>query len=495
MRSFALIFALMFIVCSSAIAQDTSCGIVWEPSILLSDSNYRGSNPKIALSGDDTIHIIWEQGNTFSKIRLPYKRSVNGGVSFESTRELLTDSSKFPYPASWTYVLANGNLVYVFFVGSSSSQTPVRMVTSHDRGNSWDTVKNISASTDTSGIISSASINGDTIAIDVPPQPNPRRILRSTDRGLTWTRSNTDIGNDSQIALTSNGLHLVQLRLSPPVNEVEYKLSHDLGDTWDKTAIISDDDGIPSDVPLITSGSSSSDSLVMVIWREYKYGCLDIIGCSIASRTGKVSGDSLIWNNEEILTDQPRGYPTGAATYGNSRAAAWGDAVVPNQISHAVTKVSPDVNSSWCPTIDHTPNSSTIILVAVAVSKKAVHVVWQDFIGGTNDREFIYYRRGKFVQTSVENETEVPKDVRLSQNYPNPFNPVTKINYRLPNSQYVNITVYDVFGREVIVLVNERKQAGEYEAEWNATGLASGIYFYKIMTGTTILTKKALLIK
>lgn len=83
---------------------------------------------------------------------------------------------------------------------------------------------------------------------------------------------------------------------------------------------------------------------------------------------------------------------------------------------------------------------------------------------------------------SLNNEVSigVPNDFNISQNYPNPFNPVTSVDYQLPLNSFVKITVYDNLGREVKTLVNEFKTAGYYKSEFNAAGLASGVYFYKI---------------
>ncbi|MDI6802674.1 MAG: SBBP repeat-containing protein [Bacteroidota bacterium] len=91
--------------------------------------------------------------------------------------------------------------------------------------------------------------------------------------------------------------------------------------------------------------------------------------------------------------------------------------------------------------------------------------------------------------------SEVPDGFQLYQNYPNPFNSKTNIKYQITNSSFLRIKVYDVFGREVATLVNEKKEPGEYQVEWDAEGLASGLYYYRIISGRYIETKKALLIK
>jgi hypothetical protein len=94
---------------------------------------------------------------------------------------------------------------------------------------------------------------------------------------------------------------------------------------------------------------------------------------------------------------------------------------------------------------------------------------------------------------------------QLSQNYPNPFNPSTTIQYQIPEISFVTLKVYDVLGNEIATLVNEEKPAGNYEVEFSAKGgsasggnawnLPSGIYFYRLQTGTFAETKKMALIK
>jgi hypothetical protein len=92
-------------------------------------------------------------------------------------------------------------------------------------------------------------------------------------------------------------------------------------------------------------------------------------------------------------------------------------------------------------------------------------------------------------------EPPIANEFRLEQNYPNPFNPSTVISYRLPVTSNVILKVYDVLGNEIATLFNEEKPAGEYEVEFNAHGLPSGIYFYQLKTGEFIQTKKMILLK
>ncbi|HSW55544.1 MAG TPA: T9SS type A sorting domain-containing protein [Ignavibacteriaceae bacterium] len=93
------------------------------------------------------------------------------------------------------------------------------------------------------------------------------------------------------------------------------------------------------------------------------------------------------------------------------------------------------------------------------------------------------------------NETIIPAEYKLYQNYPNPFNPVTTIKYDIVKAQDVKLAVYDILGREVVSLVNAQQQPGSYEVNWDASGFASGIYFYTLTSGDFISTKKLILLK
>jgi hypothetical protein len=88
-----------------------------------------------------------------------------------------------------------------------------------------------------------------------------------------------------------------------------------------------------------------------------------------------------------------------------------------------------------------------------------------------------------------------PKKFALSQNYPNPFNPTTTINYELPITHDVNLSVYNLQGQRVATLVNEQQRAGSYQVKWDASNFASGIYYYQIITGEFQAVRKMILLR
>ncbi|MBK7105997.1 MAG: T9SS type A sorting domain-containing protein [Ignavibacteriae bacterium] len=117
--------------------------------------------------------------------------------------------------------------------------------------------------------------------------------------------------------------------------------------------------------------------------------------------------------------------------------------------------------------IDHTSNSGDYVVVKLTQNPT-----------GVDDQNFIQ-----------------PNDFALYQNYPNPFNPITTIKYSVSVKSYIRLSVYDILGREVSTLVNESKHAGNYEIEFDASHLASGIYFYRLQADPFIETKKMILLR
>lgn len=97
--------------------------------------------------------------------------------------------------------------------------------------------------------------------------------------------------------------------------------------------------------------------------------------------------------------------------------------------------------------------------------------------------------------SKVESNTAHVSTFTLEQNYPNPFNPSTTINYSIPKSGMVNLTVYNVLGNQVAVLVNDDQAAGEHSVKFNASNLSNGVYLYKLTSGNYSSTKKLVLMK
>ena len=110
----------------------------------------------------------------------------------------------------------------------------------------------------------------------------------------------------------------------------------------------------------------------------------------------------------------------------------------------------------------------------------------------TSDGLFVYNSNGI---VGINDQSSIINDFQLFQNYPNPFNPTTKINYELRITNYVTLKVHDLQGKEIATLLNERQNSGLHSVNFNSSGLASGIYFYTLKTGSFSETKRMVLIK
>lgn len=103
--------------------------------------------------------------------------------------------------------------------------------------------------------------------------------------------------------------------------------------------------------------------------------------------------------------------------------------------------------------------------------------------------------RIRTAEAPLETAEALPTTFSLSPNYPNPFNPTTTIRFALPEAATVRLTVYDVLGRQVQLLVDEQRPSGRHEVGFEATRLPSGLYFYRIEAGAFTAVRRMLLVK
>lgn len=98
------------------------------------------------------------------------------------------------------------------------------------------------------------------------------------------------------------------------------------------------------------------------------------------------------------------------------------------------------------------------------------------------------------ILSSVDEEN-IPDRFQLFDNYPNPFNPSTTFSFNLPSRTFVTLKIFDVIGREVAMVVSDELPAGNHAWQWNAQGLTSGVYFYRIQAGDFVDAKKLMILK
>ena len=148
--------------------------------------------------------------------------------------------------------------------------------------------------------------------------------------------------------------------------------------------------------------------------------------------------------------------------------------------------------------IDHITVTKELIEDHISGAERVENISYIDSFTSTTSDHAPVWTRFDFSRNLVRidtNSTERPTNIELSQNYPNPFNPATVIEYTLPVNSAVELSVFNMLGQRVAILVNEQMQAGKHEVVFDASGLSSGVYFYRLNAGNTQLTRKMTLIK
>ena len=140
---------------------------------------------------------------------------------------------------------------------------------------------------------------------------------------------------------------------------------------------------------------------------------------------------------------------------------------------------------------------SVMIAIPVVISENDSFRMWY---GGNDGFKF---RTGHAISPdttiytglSGESSLSVARNFQLYQNYPNPFNPITNIQFFLPNTEFVTLIIYDLTGKKVATLINEKMPMGNHNIKWDAANFPSGVYFYSIQTERNKSVKKMILLK
>jgi len=137
----------------------------------------------------------------------------------------------------------------------------------------------------------------------------------------------------------------------------------------------------------------------------------------------------------------------------------------------------------------------------VSGSNRIIGTLGQSLIGKTYNQSYSvesgFWEQLTNLVTRVEeiDDKVLPKEFNLYQNYPNPFNPSTTIQFAIPKESFTKLEIFNAIGEKVSTLILENLSAGIYEYEWNAEGLPSGVYLYRLSTENFTQTKKLLLMK
>ncbi|MFZ5948282.1 MAG: VPS10 domain-containing protein [Stygiobacter sp.] len=404
----------------------------------------------------------------------------------------------------------NGNLYAGLLYSGFSTAKKSGVYFSNDNGNSW---------TDISGNLPQLTVNTIKVVNNAIFVGTPKgRIYKSTNNGTSWEKLNTGMDTLSYVmSLESFGGEMFA-----GTNNSGLYISKDYGNSWQPF-----NSGIVGKV--VNCLYTSSTDLFASMNNKYVYRY------DQPNSTWKGSGNGMLNNSINALVEAIDGS-------GNKFLFAG--------LYSSVTElaVSTDNGINWTASDAGLPNVPVYTLTAVGYNiflgndygvyrSTDFGKKWEDAKTGLAQfGSYTYYlTKGKtdlfviqggavwkrpysdFNITSVSNEAEIPDGFSLYQNYPNPFNPSTTIKYSILNvmvsssnhdvtlrqsrqsrdqsDNIVTLKVYDILGKEVATLVNERQSAGNYEVKFDGSNLSSGVYFYKLQAGEFSQTKKLLLMK
>ena len=216
--------------------------------------------------------------------------------------------------------------------------------------------------------------------------------------------------------------------------------------------------------------------------------CVDFVS------EGSTLGNPIMINASHPIVSMPNALPeyfplvSSAGVYDR-------DANLPDENSSAVYSWEGDNNSSSLVVWEASNNPLDARTVYISFNINNIAAEESLYVKALIENSVNWLLTGGMVSVNENQSVKVPTTFALHQNYPNPFNPKTKIKYEIAKNGFVNLKVFDVLGREIKTLVNENKNVGVYEIEFEANNLNSGIYFYKLTTNNFSEMKKMILVK
>ncbi len=360
--------------------------------------------------------------------------STDNGVGWHSFFDNLNEFGGLQ-PCYYTYntsaMLVSGSSVYLGTYGAA--------FTSQDSGSSWyGAVVGVCAPVSSFALAPTRLFAG----------TNGNGVFRSTDNGnsFEWPTSGTMIWNVTALALIGGSL-------LAGTDTSSVFVSTDNGNNW-----VSSTSGMPS---------------------NSRIRCLALVSPRVFA--GTANGVFVSTNNGSSWSRANLGLIDSSVT----ALIVKGSNIFAGTASGGVF-LSTDFGGNWSGVNSGLP--ATIAIRCFGIKEPYLYV-------GTPDKGIWRRPLSEMITTVDRTDNALPSQFGLGQNYPNPFNPTTRIEFRLPASNKVTLSIFDMLGRKTATLVDEQLTAGAYSIEWNASGFASGVYYYQLRAGDFSQTKRLLLLR
>ncbi len=410
--------------------------------------------PYIVIVAERGPSELFALGTSFGGANPILYRTTNQGVSWDSV-------SGPGCPNFKELVAGPGSILY----GLQNSGGFYR---STDNGATWLSITNgISSAT----LTSLAAIGNDTLFIT----SSQKAIYRSIDQGLTWqSLENTfpDTSALSSIVVAPSGILYVAATELPRTTIFR---STDKGQNWSAVGNA-----------LLTLGFSSmavSQRGSLIVRADYHLYTNDSTyiphGDKMPNMTLTAPTEGAIWpaGSQQTITWTSVNVEGGVFLDLSTDGGQSWDYIT-------FTGGSPVANTgTYTVTVPNTPSTTCRIGI------ESQSDWWYEWRNPGN------FTIGPGADVVATPPVKIPTSYALDANYPNPFNPTTIISYQLPVAGIVRLTVYDILGKEVAMLVDENKKPGYYQVSFDGSGLASGVYIYRLQAGSFVQTRKLCLVK
>lgn len=486
-----ILFLFLIVNCTLLIPSTRDCFSQWQPDVRLTNDPFASStsynNARCIAASGLIVHVVWHDGrNGVNNYEIYYKRSTDVGTTWGADTRLTNTNLSTSELAS---VSVSGSVVHVVWGDYRDGNSEIYYKRSTDEGISWGADLRLTNNSFDSQS-PSLSVSGQVAHVvwyDNRDGNYEIYYKRSTDGGVSWETDTRLTNNSAQswypsVSVSGSTIHVVWYDGRDMNDEIYYKRSTDGGTSWGADTRLTNSTAVSQRPSIAVTGL-----VVHVVWWDNRDGNAEIYY--------KRSTDAGIsWETDTRLTNNVAiSYNPSVSVSASLVHVVWYDAREGNQEIYYKRSINGGIN--WEADSRLTTNGPGIsYLPSVTVSGSTVCVLWTDDRDGNYE---IYYKRDPTgnILGITNIGSEIPKEFSLGQNYPNPFNPKTKIHFALPKSSFAKIVVYDILGREVETLVNEQLNAGTYEADWSAAQFASGVYYYKLVAGDFVETKKMVLIK
>jgi hypothetical protein len=481
-----IIVILIIFVTTSAYAQ-------WQPDVRLTNSNghsYTSYNNTwcIAANGN-VVHTVWVD-NRDGNYEIYYKRSTNNGINWGADIRLTNNTAYSRYPS----IAVSGSTIHVLWEDEYENHIEIHYKRSTDNGINWGTDIRLTNNDTSFSRYPSFVVSGSNLHIVFTDNRDGNYEIyykKSTDSGISWgidTRlTNSIAGNwTSSIAVSGSVIHVVWYGWNNGDPEIYYKRSTNSGITWEPEIRLTNEPGF-SLIPSI----AVSGSIVHIVWIDTRDGNFEVYY--------KHSTDGgLTWGTDYRLTNNVADSESPSiAVSGSNVHIVWPDDRDSN--FEIYYKCSTDGGKTWKADTRLTNNTANSTGPCIAISSSILHIVWSDDRDGNSD---IYYKRNPTGNVGIQNiSTETPSKYSLKQNYPNPFNPSTNIKYQIKENSFVTLKIFDILGKEITTLVNEKQKPGSYEVQFDArhggsSSLPTGVYYYVLYAdGVRVDVRKMVMIK